>query len=115
MKICYLDEQHRTKDKKLHKILNCIRESKAKNQKMLFMESMKKSKDLKRVLTKLYTHNVDVDSINYSELGKIKGKEYYYQMTIAGKSCCCGNIEEKLPGSGKIDFKRRSRGNVYKK
>ncbi|MCX6724014.1 MAG: PIF1 family DEAD/DEAH box helicase [Candidatus Staskawiczbacteria bacterium] len=84
MKICYLDEQHRTKDKKLHKILNCIRESKAGESKELLYQAQKVAKDLKRVFTKLYTHNVDVDSINYSELNKIKGKEYYYQMGLRG-------------------------------
>ena len=84
MKVCYLDEQHRTKDKKLHKILNYIRESKAEESKKLLFDAHKKAKDLKRVLTKLYTHNIDVDSINYSELDKINGKEYYYQMTMRG-------------------------------
>ena len=84
MKICYLDEQHRTKDKKLHKILNHIRENEAEKSKNLLFDELDKAKDVKRVLTKLYTHNVDVDSINYSELAKIKGKEYYYQMTLRG-------------------------------
>lgn len=88
MKICYLDEQHRTKDKKLHKILNCIRESKPEESKKLLFGGPKghpeKINGSRKVLTKLYTHNVDVDSINYSELGKIKGQEYYYQMTLRG-------------------------------
>jgi len=84
MKICYLDEQHRTKDKNLHKILNFIRENEAQKSKDLLFDQQKKAKDIKRVLTKLYTHNIDVDSINYSELNKIKGKEYNYQMTLRG-------------------------------
>ncbi|MCX6723105.1 MAG: PIF1 family DEAD/DEAH box helicase [Candidatus Staskawiczbacteria bacterium] len=84
IKVCYLDEQHRTKDKKLHKILNHIRENEAEKSKNLLFDELDKAKDVKRVLTKLYTHNIDVDSINYSELAKIKGKEYYYQMTLRG-------------------------------
>ena len=84
MKICYLDEQHRTKDKKLHKILNHIRDDEAEKSKKLLFDVLKKSKRLKRVPTKLYTHNIDVDSINYSELEKIKNKEYYFQMTSRG-------------------------------
>ena len=36
MKICYLDEQHRTKYKKLHKILNHIRDDEAEKSKKLF-------------------------------------------------------------------------------
>jgi ATP-dependent exoDNAse (exonuclease V) alpha subunit len=84
MKICYLDEQHRTKDKKLHKILNHIRDNEAEESKKLLFGAPETVKDIKRVFTKLYTHNIDVDSINYSELAKIKGKEYYYQMTMRG-------------------------------
>jgi ATP-dependent exoDNAse (exonuclease V) alpha subunit len=84
MKICYLDEQFRTKDKKLTKILNYIRENKAEESKKLLFDYQDKAKELKKVLTKLYTHNVDVDSINYTELAKIKGKEYNYQMTPRG-------------------------------
>ena len=75
MKICYLNEQHRTKDKQLHKILNHIRENEAEKSKALLFDAFKEDHDVKRVLTKLYTHTVDVDSINHSELGKIKSKE----------------------------------------
>jgi len=84
MKVCYLDEQHRTKDKDLHKILNHIRDNEAEKSKELLFESQKNTPDPKRVLTKLYTHNIDVDSINYTELEKIKGKEYFYQMNFRG-------------------------------
>jgi ATP-dependent exoDNAse (exonuclease V) alpha subunit len=89
MKICYLDEQHRTKDKELYKILNYIRENKVEESKKLLFKAKNQTclptgRDLKKVFTKLYTHNIDVDSINYSELSKIKGKEYSYQMTLRG-------------------------------
>ncbi|OGZ78232.1 MAG: hypothetical protein A2358_04170 [Candidatus Staskawiczbacteria bacterium RIFOXYB1_FULL_37_44] len=84
MKICYLDEQHRTKDKKLHKILNHIRNNEAEKSKELLFKEQEKFQDLGRILTKLYTHNIDVDSINYEELSKIKGKEYFYQMNLRG-------------------------------
>jgi len=89
MKICYLDEQHRTKDKKLHNILNHIRDNKAEKSKELLFKEIEKTPQLSslargKVFTKLYTHNIDVDSINYSELAKIKNKEYYYQMISRG-------------------------------
>ena len=74
----------RYKDKKLHKILNHIRDNEAEKSKKLLFSVLKNAKELKRVPTKLYTHNVDVDSINYSELAKIKNKEYSYQMTSRG-------------------------------
>jgi len=82
IRVCYLDEQHRTKDKKLSKILNHMRDNEAEKSKALLFSH--KPQDLKKVLTKLYTHNVDVDSINYAELSKIKGEERCYQMTLRG-------------------------------
>ena len=88
MKICYLDEQYRTKDKKLTKILNHIRENEAeKSRELLLLERNNLGHERSRrekIMTKLYTHNIDVDTINYTELNKIKGKEYRYQMTFRG-------------------------------
>ncbi|KKQ21204.1 MAG: hypothetical protein A3G45_01075 [Candidatus Staskawiczbacteria bacterium RIFCSPLOWO2_12_FULL_37_15] len=100
IKVCYLDEQHRTKDKELHKILNHIRDNEAeKSRELLFcsqnnVAGPEQSRRIRepypeqsrriRNFTKLYTHNVDVDSINYAELSKIKGKEFNYQMVLRG-------------------------------
>lgn len=105
MKVCYLDEQHRTKDKKLHKILNHIRDNEAEKSKNLLFETQKKAKDLKKVLTKLYTHNIDVDSINYSELAKIKGKEYYYQMNLRGNPVVADILKKSCLAPEKLVLK----------
>ena len=106
MKICYLDEQHRTKDKKLHKILNHIRDNEAEKSKKLLFDFFKKGKDIKKVLTKLYTHNIDVDSINYSELDKIKGKEYYYQMTFRGNPVVSDILKKSCLAPEKLVLKK---------
>ena len=105
MKVCYLDEQHRTKDKELHKILNCIRENKAEESKKLLLEAHKKIKNSKRVLTKLYTHNIDVDSINYTELSKIDGKEYFYQMTFRGNPVVADILKKSCLAPEKLILK----------
>jgi hypothetical protein len=105
IKICYLDEQHRTKDKKLHKILNLIRESKwQESKKMLFSEQTLRQAQGK-VFTKLYTHNIDVDSINYSELAKIKGKEYNYQMTSRGNQMVADILKKSCLAPEKLVLK----------
>lgn len=105
MKICYLDEQFRTKDKKLTKILNYIRENKAEESKKLLFNYHDTAKELKKVLTKLYTHNVDVDSINYTELGKIKGKEYKYQMTFRGNAVVSDILKKSCLAPEKLILK----------
>ncbi len=105
MKICYLHEQHRTKDKNLHLILNHIRDNKAEKSKELLFENQKKSKNLKMGLTKLYTHNVDVDSINHAELNKIKGKEYYYQMSFKGNPLVADILKKSCLAPEKLILK----------
>jgi len=109
MKVCYLDEQHRTKDKKLHKILNYIRESKAeKSRELLLSQSNYAGPERSRrenSFTKLYTHNVDVDSINYSELSKIKGEEYHYQMTLRGNPVVAEILKKSCLAPEKLTLK----------
>ena len=106
MKICYLDEQHRTKDKKLHKILNHIREDQAEKSKELLFGAQKKSQNSKDILTKLYTHNVDVDKINYGELAKINGKEYFYQMSMRGNPVVAEILKKSCLAPEKLVLKK---------
>jgi ATP-dependent exoDNAse (exonuclease V) alpha subunit len=107
MKICYLDEQYRTKDKNLYQILNCIRENNIEKSKNLLLENLKKIPLLKKnIFTKLYTHNVDVDSINYAELSKIKGKEYFYQMTSKGNHLVVEILKKSCLAPEKLILKK---------
>jgi len=106
MKVCYLDEQHRTKDKKLHKILNHIRDNDAQKSKDFLFAEHKNISDSQKVFTKLYTHNIDVDSINYSELDKIKGKEYYYQMTSRGNEMVADILKKTCLAPEKLVLKK---------
>jgi len=109
MKICYLDEQHRTKDKKLHKILNHIRDNEAeKSRKLLFSQNNNAGPERNRKeknFTKLYTHNIDVDSINYSELAKIKGKEISYQMVLRGNPLVAEILKKSCLAPEKLALK----------
>ena len=86
LKICYLDEQHRQDDDKLLDLLGAIRSSTVETKHLHLVESRaieppKKHKNI----TKLYTHNRDVDTINDRELGKLKGNVHTYEMTSKGR------------------------------
>jgi len=85
LKICYLDEQFRQTDNKFLRILNTIRRNEADQVILeLLMTRHNKEVAIDSVVTKLYTHNIDVDIINNSELAKIKGKSKAYDMTDNG-------------------------------
>jgi ATP-dependent exoDNAse (exonuclease V) alpha subunit len=83
IKVCYLSEQYRHKDGKLAEILNKIRRQEVDDllKKNLLVRNNNKFKNL----TKLYTHNVDVDSINEKELDKIKADKYDFYMESKGE------------------------------
>jgi len=106
IKVCYLDEQHRSKDKKLEKILTHIREDNPEKSKELLFASQKKAKNLKHTPTKLYTHNVDVDSINGAELGKIKGPEFVYQMVCRGHEAVVDSLKKSCLAPEKLVLKK---------
>ncbi len=69
-RVCYLTEQHRQDDEILNQILNAIRAQ-------VFKPSICKLcinpvlMTLAKPLLRLYTHNMDVDNINYQHLNEI--------------------------------------------
>jgi len=86
LKICYLDEQHRHQDSQLIKILNDIRADKVTSGTLSLLKSQAdKTKAGFSELTKLYTHNVDVDAINNQKLRSIPGKTRLYEMQSSGR------------------------------
>ncbi|MFA6993773.1 MAG: helix-turn-helix domain-containing protein [Patescibacteria group bacterium] len=85
LKICYLHEQHRHRDDRLTQILNEIRGNQVAPETLAHL----KARFLPPVegadeVTKLYTHNFDVDAINDRKLQSLPGKTYRYQMRGAG-------------------------------
>ena len=91
LKICYLEEQYRQSDDNLLSILNAIRRNEMEEG---LFEYLEKAQDTERMLdlpeqagkfaTKLFTHNVDVDTVNLTELKKVKGESRSFSMTSSG-------------------------------
>ena len=88
---CYLTEQHRQDDDVLTKILDQIRKGDIdefvwENLSERSSENGENSFAYDEEHIKLYTHNVDVDSINAQAYEKLEGKEKVYQMIHKGKA-----------------------------
>ena len=84
--ICYLTEQYRQNDDLYTDILNSIRSGSIDDEYLAclgerlgadFSDGVKP--------TKLYTHNVDVDAINFGELQEIEGGEKIFPMYTKGR------------------------------
>jgi len=84
-KVCYLKKQFRQDDKDFISILNDIRNNKANTKTLKKIQTrLNKNIDGYDKVTKLYTHNRNVDNINNLELSKIKEAEVEYSMSSKG-------------------------------
>ncbi|KKT89838.1 MAG: Exonuclease V subunit alpha [Candidatus Moranbacteria bacterium GW2011_GWC2_45_10] len=94
-KICYLEEQHRQEDKEMLKILSDIRSRSCDAKTMATILSREnKSIASKITPTRLYTHNVNVDAINKTELQKIKEEARVFEMTSNGNEFLVSSVKK---------------------
>jgi ATP-dependent DNA helicase PIF1 len=94
LKICYLSEQHRQSDTEYLKVLNDVRDATVGENTLKILQSrFNKKAEFKP--TKLYSHNRDVNSENETELEKIPGKIFEYEMQERGRH----NLVEMLKKS----------------
>jgi ATP-dependent exoDNAse (exonuclease V) alpha subunit len=70
-RVCYLTEQHRQGNDFLNDILNAIR-SQSINQSHIQALENTRQQDIGETFTRLYTHNADVDQINFQHLNAIE-------------------------------------------
>jgi ATP-dependent exoDNAse (exonuclease V) alpha subunit len=105
MKVCYLDEQHRHKDKNLCKILDHIRNNYPEKSKALLLEKIQSVKIFRDPPMKLYTHNEDVDSINNSELAKIKTEGFVYYMASVGPEIVVSTLKKNCLAPEKLTLR----------
>jgi len=117
LKICYLDEQHRTSDNDFLGALNAIRANTAGDDVRRYLRSRIDAKIESAVEpTKLYTHNVDVDIENDLELEKLSGQEYRYKMESTGaialserlQKSCLAPATLRLKVGAKVMFVKNS-------
>ncbi len=84
--ICYLTEQYRQDDSEYLEVLTAIRTNTlADAHKKHLSKRSAKSADDHAGITKLFSHNADVDRINAQELKKLSGGSRYFRMTSEGK------------------------------
>lgn len=84
--ICYLNEQHRQKDNdQLLNILEAIRLNKiCEDHYQLLNSRLNVKNDSNAQVTRLYSHNEDVEEINLRHLTKLSGQAKVYRMTSRG-------------------------------
>lgn len=103
IKVCYLKEQHRQEKGKLLSLLNHIRNNEVDGSREILIN---RKEEENRYSTKLYTHNLDVDAINNSQLSKIEGEEFVYPMESEGNKNVVAMLKKSCLAPEKLVLKK---------
>ena len=109
--ICYLEEQHRQSGKsRLNSVLNEIRAGSVSEDSMnLLRGRYRKEPDFEVPATKLYTHNMDVDSINEQELRALDAHPHFFDMTIKGNKKLIETLKKGTLAQDRLSIKEEAR------
>lgn len=91
--VCYLSEQHRQEDTAFLRILSAIRRNEFdETHYESISERIVESVNLPDDMTRLYSHNVSVDTLNANELKRLPGKTHAYTMALRGPEALTGAL-----------------------
>lgn len=85
MVVCYLSEQHRQDDKDFLSLLSAIRSDLVEEKHLEYIQERTiENEDMPENITKLFSHNINVDVVNNSELNKIEEEVRVFKMISNG-------------------------------
>lgn len=104
--ICYLDEQHRQIRDGLLDILEAMRRNEVTERHTALLESRRHVRPPEGVeATHLYSHNVDVDSINRKRLSLLPGVVTQFAMTGKGNEAAIAQISKHILAPQLLELK----------
>ncbi len=107
LRICYLQEPMRQKDRQFLGMLYDIRHNKVDEATFeLLSDTMHQEASDSITMTKLYTHNIDVDAINQRELDKIGGESHFYDMSAVGAEKLTAMMKKTCLAPGRLELKK---------
>jgi ATP-dependent DNA helicase PIF1 len=109
IKICYLEKQYRQEGEHLLSLLNHIRNNAAEEAKAILLDVGSKRNTFSIAPTRLYTHNIDVDTINDVELRKIEEEEFVYYMHSRGSKNIASSLRKNCLAPEKLVLKKRAK------
>jgi GTPase SAR1 family protein len=109
LKVCYLTHQYRQSDNHLNDILLSIRSGDITESHidMLASRVNAKLKDPESI-TKLYTHNANVDAINNGKLDSLPGEEHVYNMKGKGEEALVKSLKKNCLASQELKLKENA-------
>lgn len=109
--VCYLHENYRQLADPILTVLNEIRSGEVSDEAREQLQSRHNSEEWVGASeqTRLYTHNVDVDTVNDTELDKVDGHEITYEMTSRGKKPLVDGLKKSCLAPEKLRLKKGAR------
>ncbi len=107
-RVCYLTEQHRQDDEILNQILNAIR---AQNIQADHIQALQQSRDqdIGDTFTRLYTHNMDVDNINYQHLNEIDTESHQFNAVLGGNDKLIETLKSSVRAPEELSLKKNAK------
>ncbi|MDX9705195.1 MAG: helix-turn-helix domain-containing protein, partial [Weeksellaceae bacterium] len=104
--ICYLTEQYRQTHNELNFILNEIRNGTVSEDSVNLLQSrVEFHPDEGEMETKLFTHNADVDRINYTFLNQIGNSSKFFEAKIKGNPNLVEMLKKSVLALEKLELK----------
>ncbi len=107
-RVCYLTEQHRQDDSALNDVLNAIRAQSIQPQHLQALHNTR-NQDIGDTYTRLYTHNMDVDNINYKHLNEISGKEHQFVAVTDGNEKLIETLKSSVRAPDELTLKKHAK------
>ncbi|WP_010114715.1 AAA family ATPase [Acinetobacter sp. P8-3-8] len=104
-RVCYLTEQHRQDDSALNDILNAIRAQNIQQQHIQALNDTR-HQDIGDTFTRLYTHNMDVDSINFQHLNAIEGTDHQFVAVTDGNEKLIETLKSSVRAPDELTLKK---------
>jgi len=105
LSVCYLEEQHRADDLRLQEILNAMRAGDMKQKHLKWLLARKGIEPPEEV-TRLYTINVDVETLNAQKLAEVPGDSHYLLRTSKGGFGSIQQLERNVLAPAVLELKQ---------
>ncbi len=104
--VCYLDEQHRQGDDGLLAVLEAMRRGNLNDDHVALLQERSRLRPPPGVeVTRLFAHNIDVDSINHRHLGLLGGATSSFEMRPRGPSGAVEQLAKRILAPGHLELK----------
>ena len=107
-RVCYLTEQHRQGNDYLNDILNAIRAQAINHEHRTALQATR-HQEIGDTYTRLYTHNMDVDSINFKHLNEIDNDPRQFDAQCDGNEKLIETLKSSVRAPEALTLKKHAK------